>query len=186
MGLIGFLSNIFTYLQPTLRYNTCCIYSLCGSLIDIINLFVNLLPDYIKITANNLISQISDSFQCKLKLFLVVFLPQLSMNLLILPLIDLYAFTCSATSPMRYLRRLKSAPWLILSTIMFSCLISIYSRILNDFIPNISTQPKLNSVLYILINGLMAPLVMLVFVLFTYSNVQRYQRRTVSIEEYLY
>jgi hypothetical protein len=128
LGIIGFLGNTFTYFQPTLRYNNCCIYSLCGSFIDIINLFVNLFPHYINKTVGNLvISQISNSFQCKLKFFILVFFPQLSMNFLILSLIDQYVGTCSATSPMRHFRRLKSAPWLIFSTILFSCLMSIYS-----------------------------------------------------------
>jgi hypothetical protein len=43
-GLIGFIGNAFTILQPTLRYNTFCIYTLCGSLIDILNIVINLLP----------------------------------------------------------------------------------------------------------------------------------------------
>ncbi|CAF4461076.1 unnamed protein product, partial [Adineta steineri] len=43
-GLIGFIGNVFTYLQSQLRSNTCCIYSLCGSFIDIINLCINSFP----------------------------------------------------------------------------------------------------------------------------------------------
>ncbi|CAF5115470.1 unnamed protein product, partial [Rotaria sp. Silwood1] len=46
-GFIGFIGNIFTYLQAELRSNTCCIYSLCGSIIDIINLSLNLFPNYL-------------------------------------------------------------------------------------------------------------------------------------------
>ena len=189
LGLMGFIGNAFTFLQPTFRYNTCCIYSLCGSTVDIINLFVNLLPLYINKSVGNIASKISISSLCKLKLFAVVFLPQLSMNFLILSLIDRYACTCSATSPMRHLRRLKSAPWLIFSTIVVSCLVSIYSPILNDVISNVgctSTQPKLGSVLYILINGLITPLIMLIFVLLPYRNVLQSYRRIVSIGERFY
>jgi hypothetical protein len=47
VGFIGFIGNLFTYLQSELRSNTCCIYLLCGSIIDITNLFLNLLPNYL-------------------------------------------------------------------------------------------------------------------------------------------
>lgn len=46
-GFIGFIGNAFTYLQAELRSNTCCIYLLCGSFIDIITLFLNLFPNYL-------------------------------------------------------------------------------------------------------------------------------------------
>ena len=39
LSLIGFIDNAFTILQPILRSNTFCIYILCGSFVDIINIF---------------------------------------------------------------------------------------------------------------------------------------------------
>jgi hypothetical protein len=92
LGIIGFIGNTFTFLQPILRSNSCCIYTLCGSSVDIINLFVNLFPIYLNPTSGNLVSLISDSLICKIKIFTLTFLPQLSMNLLIMSLIDRYAF----------------------------------------------------------------------------------------------
>ena len=47
IGTIGFIGNLFMFLQPKLRKNTFCLYSLFGSICDILNLYINLLPNYI-------------------------------------------------------------------------------------------------------------------------------------------
>jgi hypothetical protein len=183
-GMIGFIGNAFTFLQPTLRFNTCCIYSLCGSLVDIINLFVNLLSNYTHRTADNLLSLMTIRYVCKLKLFSLVFLPQLSINLLTLSLIDRYACTCSLTSSIRHIRRLEMVPWTIIIIVIFSGVISLYSPMYYDVAPGfgcICTDPFLNGILYIIIHGFTAPSVMLVFVILTYRNVKKSRRRAVDI-----
>src|SRR5277367_4390960 len=70
-GLIGFIGNLFTYLQAELRSNTCCIYSLCGSIIDIINLFLNSFPNYLAAKYGIYIPWYTSSVSCKLNLFLL-------------------------------------------------------------------------------------------------------------------
>jgi hypothetical protein len=80
-GLIGFIGNLFTYLQAELRSNTCCIYSLCGSIIDIVTLFLNLFPYYLSAKYGIRIPWRNTSFTCKLNLFLLGYLPYLSINL---------------------------------------------------------------------------------------------------------
>jgi hypothetical protein len=80
LGIIGFLGNAFTFLQPTLRRRNFPIFSLCGSLVDTLNLFINLFPVYLNSVDGNLASTISTSILCKLKMFILVFLPQLSMD----------------------------------------------------------------------------------------------------------
>jgi hypothetical protein len=183
-GMIGFIGNAFTFLQPTLRFNTCCIYSLCGSLVDIINLFVNLLSNYTHRTADNLLSLITIRYVCKLKLFSLVFLPQLSINLLTLSLIDRYACTCSLTSSIRHIRRLEMVPWTIIIIVIFSGVISLYSPMYYDVALGfgcICTDPFLNGILYVIIHGFTAPSVMLVFVILTYRNVKKSRRRAVDI-----
>jgi hypothetical protein len=182
-GSIGFIGDAFTFLQPNLRRNTFCIYTLCGSLIDIINLFVNLLPNYMYST-DNLLLLITTSRSCKWKLFALVALPQLSMNLLILSLIDRYACTCSLTSPMRKMHQLKVVPYLILITIIISGVMSLYSPLLYDVKPGfgcVVTNPLLNGILYIVIHGFLTPFVMFIFVWLTYRNVQQSKQRVVSI-----
>jgi hypothetical protein len=111
LGVIGFIGNTFTFLQPTLRNNSFCIYTLCVSVVDVINLFAN----YLNPAAGNLVSIISVSLICKLKLFALEFLPQLSMDLLISSLIDRYACTYGPASSMRRLLQLKMVPCLIAS-----------------------------------------------------------------------
>jgi hypothetical protein len=90
-GLIGFIGNLFTYLQAELRSNTCCIYSLCGSILDIINLSLNLFPFYLYANYGITIPWYTSSFSCKLNLFLLSFLPHLSINFLLMAIIDRFA-----------------------------------------------------------------------------------------------
>jgi len=182
-GLIGFIGNAFTFLQPTLRFNTCCIYLLCGSLVDVINLLINLLSNYIHSTSDNILSLVTVRHICKLRLFGLAFLPQLSMNLLTLSLIDRYACTCSLISSIRYIRQLKMVPWLIIITIIISGVTSFYAPVFHDIVPGFgctSTDPFKNGVLYIVIHGFLTPIVMLVFVLLAYRNVKESRRRTVE------
>jgi hypothetical protein len=184
LGITGFIGNCFTFLQPTLRSNSCCIYTLCGSLVDIINLFVNLLPIYLSPAVQNLATSISNSFICKIKLFVLVFLPQLSMNLLITSLIDRYACTYSLTSPMHHLPQVKMVPWMVIITVIISCIVSLYSPILYDIIPGYgcgSTYPTTDAVFYIVIHGIMTPVVMIVFVLLTYRRFKQNRQRVVSL-----
>lgn len=186
-GTIGFIGNSFTFLQPTLRKNSFCIYTLCGSFIDVVNLFVNLFANYLNPTAGNLIASISVSLLCKLKLFALVFLPQLSMNLLIASLIDRFACTHGPASRIRVLLQLKMVPWVIAITVIISCVMSLYSPTLYDILPGFgcgATDPKANSILYIVIHGVLTPLVMLVFVYLTYRRSKRSRQRVVSVSEY--
>ena len=183
VGLLGFIGNAFTFLQPTLRWNTFCIYTLCGSLVDILNLFINLFPKYINKTSGNLVAGVSESILCKLKLFTLTFLPKLSTTLMILSLIDRYACSSALTSPIRHLRQLKVVPWLIGVTAIITIAISSYALILYDIVPGIgcsSTSPLLNSVVYIAIEAILLPMVMLVFIVLTYQNIRQSRRRVVS------
>lgn len=44
---LGFLGNLVTYLQRELRRNTCCIYLLCGSVVDILCIFINVFSNFL-------------------------------------------------------------------------------------------------------------------------------------------
>ncbi|CAF0856098.1 unnamed protein product [Adineta steineri] len=183
VGIIGFIGNLFTFLQPILRLNTCCIYLLCGSLVDVTNLFVNLFHVYRTPKNENILSLITSSYVCKLKLFGLVFLPQLSINFLIVSLIDRYACTCSMTSCISQIRRLVVVPFIICITIIISGIMSLYSPMYYDFKPSFGctcTDPFRNGILYIFIHGFITPFVMLIFVLLTYRNVLASRRRAGS------
>ena len=183
LGLIGFLGNLFTFLQPKLRNNSFCIYTLLASFTDIINLLINLFPQYLDPTSGNLFSNISDRFTCKLKLFLLGFLPQLPLDLLIMSLIDRYACTFSPTSRMSRLLRLKMVPWMILITIIITCIIALFAPLLYDIVPGYgctSTHPTVSAVGYITINGIITPMIMLILVFFTYRKFLRSRQRVVS------
>jgi hypothetical protein len=182
-GFIGFIGNAFTYLQAELRSNTCCIYLLCGSFIDIITLFLNLFPNYLSKKYAISIPWNTSSALCKMKLFLLVFLPHLSVNFLLMSTIDRFASTCRLGSIIRRLNQLKMLPWTIIITIIYSCLTSIQAPILFDLTSTSvcqATNPTSYSILYIIFNGLISPLIMLVFIILTNRNVRLSRRRVVS------
>ncbi|CAF3689705.1 unnamed protein product [Rotaria socialis] len=87
-GFIGFTGNLFTYLHAELCYNTVCIYSLCGFTIDIINLALSLFPRYLSEKYAIRTPWTSLRATCKLSIFLLAFLPHLSIHFLLMPTID--------------------------------------------------------------------------------------------------
>jgi hypothetical protein len=184
LGFIGFIGNAFTYLQAELRSNTCCIYTFCGSIADVINLFVNLLPNFLAAKYSIYIRWNTSSSLCKFNYFLLGFLPHLPINFLVMAIIDRFACTCSLGSPLRQLNQLKMVPLMIGITIIISCLISLRGPILYELSSTsvcINTQPITSSILYIILNGLAQPIVMLIFVLLTFRNVHQSRQRVVSI-----
>ncbi|CAF4194229.1 unnamed protein product, partial [Adineta steineri] len=177
-GLLGFIGNVFTYLQPQLRSNTCCIYSLCGSFIDIINLFSNLFPNYFSVKYG--IDVFASSGLCKFSIFLMTFLPYLSISFLCMAIIDRFAITCEHTSSMRRVTQLRIVPWMISLTILASGLFTLYASLNHDLVPIygcVSINPTLTSISYIIFSGLLQPITMITFVLLTYRNVRRSRRR---------
>ncbi|CAF1328366.1 unnamed protein product [Adineta steineri] len=146
LGLIGFIGNALTFLQLELRSNPCCIYSLCGSIVDIISLFYNVLPLYLNKIYKIYIPWVNMGNLCKFHIFIVAFLPHLSINFLLMSTIDRYASTCKLTSSIRHLR----------------CIV---------------TYPLLNNILYIVLNCVMQPVAMLIFVVLTFQNVQQSRQR---------
>ncbi|CAF4651767.1 unnamed protein product [Rotaria socialis] len=65
-------------------------------------------------------------------------------------------------------------------TIISSCLASIYASILYNLLDGsqcISTQPQLNSILHIILGGVLQPSLVLTFLLLAYRNVNQSKRR---------
>ncbi|CAF3965851.1 unnamed protein product, partial [Adineta steineri] len=177
---IGFIGNVFTYLQPQLRSNTCCIYSLCGSFIDIINLCINSFPTFLSAKYGIYIPWYLSSALCKFNIFILVFLPHLSINFLCMAIIDRFAITCDHRSSFRRITQLRIVPWMIGLTVLTSGLFSLYAPINYDLMYGylcISIQPMLTSISYIVLIGLVSPIIMITFVLLTYRNVRRSRGR---------
>jgi len=181
IGTIGFIGNLFTFLQPKLRKNTFCLYSLFGSICDILNLYINLLPNYIYKT-NNILALISDTASCKWKLFGLILIPQMSLNFLTVSLIDRYSCSCGLTSRIRKICQLKTVPYITVVTILLSAVMSLYGPLLYEYMPGVgcvTTEPIANGVLYTCIHGLLTPLIMLVFIYLTFRNTRRSRQRVV-------
>ena len=89
--------------------------------------------------------------------------------------IDRFASTCHLGSNTRRLNQLKMLPWTISITIIYSCLTSIQAPILFDLMSGSqcqASQPTTYSILYITLNGILSPLMMIVFILLTYRNIR--------------
>ncbi|CAF1451546.1 unnamed protein product [Adineta ricciae] len=187
LGLIGFVGNVFTYLQRELRSNTCCIYSLCGSIADIIHILLNLFPNYLKLSHGISVPWLRLTYLCPLQMMSLVFFPHLSLNFLLMAVIDRYASTCRLTSRMSRLSQLKMVPLCIIIPILTSCLASMRNLVLYEY-RNTSgctiTQPLTNTLLYISINGLMQPTIMFIFVILTFRNVRKSRQLVVPIRRY--
>ncbi|CAF1602684.1 unnamed protein product [Adineta ricciae] len=164
LGLIGFIGNVFTFLQPTLRKQSFCLYTLVASFVDILNLFVNLFPQYFNPSSGNLFSNISDIFT----------------YLLIMCLIDRFACTCGLKSRMQRTLQLKMVPMMIFFTIIVSCIVSLYSPLSYDILPGYgcgTAHPTENAVSYIVIHGIITPVTMLIFVFLTYRKFSQSRQR---------
>jgi hypothetical protein len=188
LGLIGFIGNAITFLQPALRSNTCCIYTFSGSVVDIINILTNLFPSYLINKYQLVTFSQKVPILCKLYIYFLGFFPQLAINLLVLSVIDQFACTCGLTSPMRRVNQMKMAPWMIGITVVVTCLTSIRAIILYDVIPGegcVASQLLLNSFLYIIFNGALQPVMMLLLMLFTYRNIIHSRQRVVRMDFFL-
>ena len=182
-GFIGFLGNAFIFLQPELLFNTCCIYIFCSSIVDVIHLAINVFPDYYQVKYGIRLPWNSSTILCKLFHFLNCLLPQLAVNFLILSIIDRFACTCSLTSRMHRFSQLKILPKIIGMIIFISCIFSIYGPILALYHPSrgcVITNAQAYVILNTFINGIIQPLVMLVFVLLTFRNIRLSRQRVVS------
>ena len=80
-GFIGFIGNVITFLQPELRTNTCAIYILCSSCIDILRLAVTIFPVYFERKTGYIPPWKYSSILCKIYYFSYGFLPHLAINL---------------------------------------------------------------------------------------------------------
>ncbi|CAF3757464.1 unnamed protein product [Rotaria sp. Silwood1] len=95
-------------------------------------------------------------------------------------IIDRYTCTCKLASPMRRLAKLKMIPWLIGIIIILSFLASLRGLILFEYkrvAGCVATYPLINNILYFVVQVLMQPVIMLVFVLLTFRNVRQSRQR---------
>lgn len=182
-GFIGFAGNLFTYLQPELRSNTCCIYSLCGSTADILSLLINLLPNGFLTNINAIEPWTISTELCRLSAFFITFFPQLSFISLLLAIVDRYAATCRFTSRIHRIVQLKVAPIMISIAVIVSFILSIIQAVFYEISGFwcLSIQQTVTSIIYIIFNGLLPPIFMFIFVLLTYRNIRRSRQRVVSI-----
>lgn len=175
LGAIGFTGNIITFLPIKRSSQTSDVYVVSSSIVDIIILSVNLYLMYIlpllKIRLSK--SSIEVTAICIVLIFLI--LPHLSINLLFIAYFDRLACTYKDGSLLRKLNRFKVVPWIISLIFICSCLPFGYVLILS-FIDsqNNYDDAKITAyivcILYILTNGLVPSILMIIVILLTYRN----------------
>jgi hypothetical protein len=165
LGMIGFIGNTLTLLQYRLFSKTYLIYIFCNSIMDIIIVLFNLFLVYFVAIFDVdeswfPVSAIAISIPL---LFLV--LPHISINFLLMAYIDLFVYTSSRKkSCLRRINQVKMIPWMIIE----------------DENGGIKLA-RIWSILYILTNGLIQPVLMLVLVVLTYQNRRKSHQRAVSV-----
>jgi hypothetical protein len=155
LGFIRFVGNLITYLQPELRSNTCCIYSLRGSIVDIIHLFINALPDYLTTKHGIKIPWETSSHSCRILYFLYTCLPNLSINFLVMSTIDHFACSCSLTSKFHRLNQLKKLPWTISLTIIISSYCYYFNNVKSFYLSLLTSKLFRKNFIKIFINLLL-------------------------------
>ena len=185
LGLLGFVGNALTFLQPELRGNICCIYTFSSSVVDVFHLLINVFPDFLKTKYGISGMWNVNNATCKLFYFLYSFLPQLALNMLVLTIFDRFASTCPLGSRFHRINQKKMVPKLICGVIVVTGLLSLYGPILAYLSPLSCAyrEKRLYGMLNICINGIMQPVLMLAFTLLTYRNVLNSRRRVVSVSQ---
>ncbi len=185
LGTIGFIGNTITLLKYKFYSQTYFIYLFCSSIVDIITLLINLFLVYFAFVFD--VDELWFSFSIKIISLLLVFLflPHLSINFLLTAYIVLFASTCNRRSPLQRLNKFKTIPWMISFVIICSCLTLSYAPIIFFYgsrdEKDAEKQAQIFSILYILTNGFVPSVLMLVFILLTYRNRRHNRQRAVSV-----
>jgi len=186
VGTLGFVGNCLTFLHPTIRRNTCSIYSLCSTISDELELLLNLFPDYLA-TYGYALPLTTISSVCKFVMFRRILFPQLSISFLILALIDRFACSCGLTSTWRKINQLKVVPWMIGLAILYSLSIGILGLIFYDITPPpnstcVADHVLLYNILYIVTSTIVQLLLLSFFTYLLFKNVKRSRQRVVSLK----
>lgn len=184
LGAIGFIGNMIVFLPLKRSSQTSDVYLFISSIIDIITLSINLYLMHFL-----LLLQIGESkipavviVACGMLIFL--FFPHLSINLLLMAYFDGLIRTCKPGSPLHKLTKFKMVPWIVSFIIIFSCLALSYLPIVTLIDPGkehvVEIHYYIACILYILTNGLIPSLLMLIIILITYRNMRESRHKSVS------
>jgi hypothetical protein len=186
LGFIGFIVNTLTLLQFKLCSKTYFIYIFCNSIMDIIIVSFNLFLWILLILPDHISSSMFFVLSISAPLNFVL-LPHISINFLLTAYIDIYASTCSSTSPLHCVRQMKMIPWVISLVLICSCGYLAVSYVPITFIYNPQNEKEFENlvriwaIIYIITNGLIQPAIMLVIVLLAYRNKRNTHERVVSV-----
>ncbi|CAF1399626.1 unnamed protein product [Adineta ricciae] len=180
MGTIGSMLSLTVFAKKNLRKNPCSIYFMA---FNIANLFLIYLSLFITVLAlgYNINPSLYNRTFCRFRLYAAALFDVLSPSYLILASIDRLLITSHCVRT-----RHRSTPRLaylcILSVTLFWCLIHIHTLIFTDIIepmPNVIIcyfQPGIHlmitSYYSISIKGILIPLLMIIFGLWTHRNIR--------------
>jgi hypothetical protein len=196
LGVIGFLGNTLIYLQykfdcqnsPQLNQGSrnYFLYVFCSSVVDIITLSMNLFMVYLPFMFDDKVEEILLCIVFIIIIFVYVILPHVSTNFLLMGYIDRFILTSGPKSSLRRINKLETAPWMISIILVCGCIASsgylfiIFSPTSQDE-KNIEKLACIIAIIYILTNGFIPIVLILIFVLLTYRNILNSRQRVVSV-----
>jgi hypothetical protein len=176
-GFLGNIINIYMFTRKVSLRNSCCLYLLAASIINILSIIWGIVPSLYGL--NNIDPSTYSFIYCKLRLYAIHTLLMIGRSLIVFACADRYAL-CSQSVRLRSFCQPKIAVRVIIATILVWPILTLHIPILQNF-----TERKcFTSGIYVLIYGLYAtlaagilpPLLMAIFSILTIRH--RRQLRT--------
>ena len=190
-GSFGSLLNVLIFLQKRLRIKSCSVYFLLNSLIDFSFLNTFILMTLISLFNSKIFSSInSTNVWCKLGNYFYFILPCLTSTCLIFASIDRFCAS-SSSNRLHKINQLKISYLLAFLILFVWTIFALHTVIEYDFRLNsadrIQCTPHIyNEQLFVIIdgyffasfNGIVSPLILIVFGLLIVRNINHLHRRT--------
>ncbi|UJR20308.1 hypothetical protein I4U23_023439 [Adineta vaga] len=190
-GVVGAILNIITFLQKQIRQNSCAVYFLSGSILDLCLMNVTILLDII-ITFNKILSNriYPSRVWCKLGNYLTFLLTCLSSSFITLASFDRFCMS-SLNQTLRKWSRLIISRIVVIIMLMMWALFGLHVPIAYDYIQDPITNASrctvqtslaavfiaIDGYFYSLFNGAIVPFLLLVFGIMIIYNVRKSRRR---------
>ncbi|UJR29052.1 hypothetical protein I4U23_010267 [Adineta vaga] len=167
-GVFGNLINVYMFTRKDSLRNSCSLYLLAASVINILSIIWGICPSLY--TLNNIDPATYSFIYCKLRLYTIHTLLMIGRSLMVFACFDRYAL-CSRSIRLRSFCVPKLAIRLIIAHIFIWPLLTLHIVFLQNFIQNRCYMPGLNDVIYafysVIVAGILPPLLMSIFSLLT-------------------
>jgi len=177
LGILGNLINIYVFTRKNFIRNSCCMYLLAASSVNLINVSWGIGPSLY--TLNNVDPSTYSFMYCKLRLYTIHTTLMIGRSFIIFACADRYAL-CSESVRLRSLRQPKITIRVIIATILVWPILTMHVAILQNFNGTSCFTSGAYTLIYgiysTLAAGILPPLLMTIFSVLTIRH--RHQLRT--------